>query len=86
METFHYFIVILISTLLSAFFTGNEIALISIWKLRMEIDLNPESFISKFKRAVKLVPEKYIATLVAGNSIAFIIFVIAFTRNTASFF
>lgn len=77
METFHYFIIILITTLLSAFFTGNEVALISILKLQMEIDLNPDSFISKFKRAVKIAPEKYIATLVVGNSITYIIFIIS---------
>lgn len=86
METFHYFIAILITTLLSAFFTGNEVALISILKLQMEIDLNPESFISKFKRAVKIAPDKYIATLVAGNSITYIIFVISLSGILLPFF
>jgi CBS domain containing-hemolysin-like protein len=77
MEPFHYLIAILISTLLSALFTGNEVALISILKLQLEIDLNPDSFISKFKRAVKIAPDKYLATIVAGNSITYIIFVIS---------
>lgn len=79
MEPYHYFIIIAISTLLSAYFTGNEIALVSVWKMRLEIDLNPESFISKFKNTVKSNPEKYIATLAIGNFFAFILSVIAFT-------
>ena len=79
MEPYHYFIIIAISTLLSSYFTGNEIALVSVWKMRLEIDLNPESFISKFKNTVKSNPEKYIATLAIGNFFAFILSVIAFT-------
>lgn len=78
MDSVYYFIIILISTLFSAYFTGTEIALISIWKMRFEIDLNPESYQSKLKKAIKADPEKYIATLAVGNYIAFIFCITAF--------
>lgn len=78
MEIGQYVIIILITSLLSAYFTGTEIILASVWKMRLEIDLNPESFLSKIKTAIKANPEKYIATLVIGNYISFIICIIAF--------
>lgn len=78
MESYHYFIIILITILLSAYFTGNAIALVSVWKMRLEIDLNPESFLSKFKKAIKSNPEKYVATLITGNYIAFLLCAMAF--------
>ena len=86
MESFHYFIIILITILLSAYFTGNEVALISVWKMRLEIDLNPESFLSKFKKTIKSNPEKYIVTLITGNYIAFILCIMAFTGALFPFF
>ncbi|HSH20737.1 MAG TPA: hemolysin family protein [Draconibacterium sp.] len=86
METYHYFIIILITTLLSAYFTGSEIALVSVWKMGLEIDLNPESFLSKFKKEVKANPEKYIATLVIGNYIAFIFCIAAFAGRLIPYF
>ena len=78
MESYHFFIIILITILLSAYFTGNAIALVSVWKMRLEIDLNPESFLSKFKKAIKSNPEKYVATLITGNYIAFLLCTMAF--------
>jgi len=78
MESVQYLIIILITTLLSAYFTGTEIALVSVWKIRFEIDPNPESFQSKLKNAIKANPEKYIATLAVGNYLAFVLCVVAF--------
>lgn len=80
MESFLYFGIIITAILFSAFFTANEIALISILKIQIDIDLNPDSFLSKFKRNLKLYPGKYIATLVVGNWITFILFIYAFAQ------
>jgi len=79
MEPAQYLIIILITTFLSAYFTGTEIALVSVWKIRFEIDQKPESFQSKLKNAIKANPEKYIATLAVGNYLAFVFCVVAFT-------
>lgn len=78
MESVQYYIIILITTLLSAYFTGIEIALVSVLKIRLEINPNPESFQSKFKNTIKANPKKYIATMTVGNYLAFVLNVVAF--------
>lgn len=79
MEPVNYFIIVIISALLSAYFTGTGIALTSVWKMHPKIDLNPESYLSVLKKAIKTNPEKYIATLVIGNYIVIVLIVTAFT-------
>jgi CBS domain containing-hemolysin-like protein len=79
MEPFHYLLIIFTTTLLSAFFTGIEITLTRVWKMQLEIDLAPNSFLSKLKKAVRSNPEKYIATLVIGNYFVFVVCIIAFS-------
>ena len=79
MESFQYFIIIIISTLISACFTGSEIALASVWKIQLEIGLRPDSFLSKIKKAVITNPEKYIASILIGYYVSFVLCVVAFT-------
>ena len=79
MESFYYFIIIIITTLLSAFFTANEVAIVSILKMQIDIDLNPESLVSKIKKNLKNEPGKYVATLIIGNSLTFILFIYSFS-------
>ena len=79
MEPFYYFIIIIITTLLSAFFTANEVAIVSILKMQIDIDLNPESLVSKIKKNLKNEPGKYVATLIIGNSLTFILFIYSFS-------
>lgn len=78
MEPFHYVIIIVLTASLSAFFTGAEISMLSMWKMQLEIDLNPDSYLSKLKRAIRLNPEKYIATIVTGNFFSFVLCTVAF--------
>ncbi len=78
MEPFHYIIIIFLTTLFSAIFTGSEIAVLSIWKMQLEIDLSSDSYLAKLKKAIRVNPEKYIATIVTGNYFSFVLCIVAF--------
>ncbi len=78
MEPFNYFILILLSTLFLSILAGTEMALVSVWKLRLEIDLNQNSILSKLKTAIRKNPEKYVASLLIVNLIVTVLCVIAF--------
>lgn len=67
-------IVILSMLILSAFFSGMEIAYVSSNKIHIEIEKKKESFIAKILEKITKRPSKFIATLLIGNNIALVIY------------
>ncbi|WP_082703862.1 hemolysin family protein [Lutibacter profundi] len=66
--------VILISILLSAFFSGMEIAYISANKFQIEIEKKKEGFTSKILNKLTLKSSKFITTMLVGNNITLVIY------------
>ena len=66
--------VILISILLSAFFSGMEIAYVSANKFQVELEKKKEGFISKILTKLTKKPSKFITTMLVGNNIALVVY------------
>lgn len=69
-----YIIIIIICLLLSAFFSGMEIAYVSSNKIHIEIEKKQDSFLAKVLGKLTAKPSKYIATMLIGNNIALVIY------------
>ena len=68
-------IVIIITTLiLSAFFSGMEIAYVSANKIHIELEKKQGDFLGKILGKLTARPSKYIATMLIGNNIALVIY------------
>lgn len=68
-------IVIIVSTLiLSAFFSGMEIAYVSSNKIHIELEKKQGDFLGKILSKLTEKPSKYIATMLIGNNIALVIY------------
>lgn len=66
--------VIIICLLLSAFFSGMEIAYISSNKIYLEIEKKQDGFLSNILTKITEKPSKFIATMLVGNNIAIVVY------------
>ena len=69
-----YIIIIVVSLLLSAFFSGMEIAYVSSNKIHIEIEKKQEGFLANILTKLTAKPSKFIATMLIGNNIALVIY------------
>ncbi|MDC7999572.1 hemolysin family protein [Aequorivita todarodis] len=67
-------IIILTMLLLSAFFSGMEIAYVSSNKIHIEIEKKQNNFLSGILKKITKRPSKFIATMLVGNNIALVIY------------
>ncbi|MFC6859846.1 hemolysin family protein [Zunongwangia atlantica] len=67
-------IIIIFSLLLSAFFSGMEIAYVSSNKIYIEIEKLQNDFLAKVLKRLTKKPSKFIAAMLVGNNIALVVY------------
>mgnify|MGYP001136517472 FL=1 len=67
-------LIIILSLILSAFFSGMEIAYVSSNKIHIEIEKKQAGLLSKLLTTITAKPSKFIATMLIGNNIALVIY------------
>ena len=67
-------IIIVVSLLLSAFFSGMEIAFVSANKIHIEIEKKQEGFLAGILSRITQKPSKFIATMLIGNNAALVVY------------
>lgn len=67
-------VIIIVSLILSAFFSGMEIAYVSSNKIHIEIEKKQEGLLAKILTRLTVKPSKFIATMLIGNNIALVIY------------
>ncbi|WP_190809906.1 hemolysin family protein [Flagellimonas sp. S3867] len=67
-------IIIILSLVFSAFFSGMEIAFVSANRIHIEIEKKQEGFFAKVLTWLTQKPSKFIATMLIGNNIALVIY------------
>ncbi|MDT8415663.1 MAG: hemolysin family protein [Flavobacteriaceae bacterium] len=66
--------VILISLLLSAFFSGMEIAFVSANKIQVEIEKKQQNIFARFLIPISEKPSKFITSMLVGNNISLVVY------------
>ncbi len=66
--------IIVASLILSAFFSGMEIAFVSANKIHVEIEKKQNNFLGKILSRLTRKPSKFIATMLVGNNIALVVY------------
>ncbi|MBQ4820807.1 hemolysin family protein [Aquimarina sp. MMG016] len=66
--------VIILSLILSAFFSGMEIAYVSSNKIHIEIEKKQGGFLAGILKRLTKKPSKFIATMLVGNNIALVVY------------
>ncbi|MGR7813177.1 hemolysin family protein [Lacinutrix undariae] len=66
--------IIILSLLLSAFFSGMEIAYVSSNKIHIEIEKKQGDFLANILKRLTEKPSKYIAAMLIGNNIALVVY------------
>ncbi|MCL6294126.1 hemolysin family protein [Jejuia spongiicola] len=69
-----YVIIIIVSLILSAFFSGMEIAYVSSNKIHIEIEKKQDGILAKILSKLTAKPSKFITTMLIGNNIALVIY------------
>jgi CBS domain containing-hemolysin-like protein len=67
-------LIIVVSLILSAFFSGMEIAYVSSNKLHIEIEKKQNSLLANILKKLTEKPSKFIATMLLGNNIALVVY------------
>lgn len=67
-------VIIIVSLILSAFFSGMEIAYVSSNKIHIEIEKKQEGILAKVLTKLTKKPSKFIATMLVGNNIALVLY------------
>ncbi len=73
-------VVIFLAVILSAFFSGMEIAFVASNKLRIELDRKQGVFGSGIVKLFSDHPGQYIATMLIGNNISLVVYGLVFTK------
>lgn len=69
-----YVIIIVVCLVLSAFFSGMEIAYVSSNKIHIEIEKKQDGILAKVLSMLTAKPSKFIATMLIGNNIALVVY------------
>ncbi|SDB65998.1 Hemolysin, contains CBS domains [Flavobacteriaceae bacterium MAR_2010_188] len=67
-------LIVILMLVLSAFFSGMEIAYISSNKIHIEIEKKKNDFLAKILSKLTVKPSKFIATMLIGNNIALVVY------------
>ena len=67
-------LIIIVCLILSAFFSGMEIAFVSSNRIYLEIEKSQQGFTSKVLKSITQKPSRFIATMLLGNNIALVLY------------